>query len=205
MRISQISKCRVAVLSFLGALLLSTSALAHCDSMDGPVIRDAQTALEKGDPTPVLKWVTKDREGDIREAFQRTLAVRTKGDDARQLADRYFFETLVRIHRAGEGEAYTGLKPAGIVDSGISAADRALEVGSFEELAKQLSGAVKDGIGKRFATALELRKYAGDSVEAGRQYVEAYVDYVHFVENVNRLAVHGAPHTHHDSAPHSQK
>ena len=76
---------------------------AHCDALDGPVVKEAQLALEKGDVTPLLKWVTKEQENDIRNAFAQTLSVRTKGKDARELADRFFFETLVRVHRAGEG------------------------------------------------------------------------------------------------------
>ena len=85
---------------------------AHCDSLDGPVVMDARTALEKGDVTPVLKWVKKEHELEIRNVFEQTMTVRAKGEDAKALADMYFFETIVRIHRAGEGEAYTGLKPA---------------------------------------------------------------------------------------------
>jgi hypothetical protein len=43
----------------------------------------------------------------------RKLCVRTLDLEAKALADRYFFETLVRLYRAGEGAAYKGLKPAG--------------------------------------------------------------------------------------------
>ena len=181
---------------------LPIRALAHCDSLDGPVIQAAKLALEKGDPTPVLKWVKKEHEDEIRKAFNETITVRAKGNEARQLADRYFFETLVRIHRAGESEAYTGLKPAGSVDPGITAADKALGNGSVNELGKSISTAVTEGIRKRFAAALEKKKHAEDSIEAGREFVEAYVDYVHFVERVYYLASHGAPHTHRDS-PHA--
>ena len=84
-------------------------ARAHCDTLDGPVVLDAKAALQKGDVTPVLKWVRADDEKEIREAFAKTLKVRGLGDDARDLADHHFFETLVRIHRPGEGVAYTGL------------------------------------------------------------------------------------------------
>ena len=90
-------------------------AFAHCDSLDGPVIKEAQLALEKGDVRELLKWVTKEHEKDIRSAFAQSLSVRTKGKEARELADRFFFETLVRVHRAGEKAPYTGLKPAGII------------------------------------------------------------------------------------------
>ena len=132
------------------------------------------------------------------------MAVRRKGDDARALADRYFFETLVRIHRAGEGEAFTGLKPASHVDPGIAAADKTLQSGSAKELALHMSATVSEGIQKRFALALERKKHAADSIGAGREFVEAYVDYIHFVESVNRLALHGAPQLHHESSGHAE-
>jgi hypothetical protein len=189
---------------FLGAALAAMFAMgearAHCDALDGPVVRDARLALERGDPTPVLKWVEPQAEAEIREAFRATLAVRATSDEARQLADRYFFETLVRVHRAGEGEGFTGLKPAGSVDPGIAAADRALEAGSATRLSQALSARLSDGIATRFRRAMELRQQAGDSPDAGRAYVAAYVDYIHFVEEADRLARLGAPHVHHDEA-----
>lgn len=33
--------------------------------------------------------------------------------DAQEVADDWFFENTIRIHRAGEGAAYTGMKPGG--------------------------------------------------------------------------------------------
>lgn len=194
---------RLLLLSLAAALALGIGeARAHCDSLDGPVVRDAQLALERGDPTPVLKWVEPEGEAEIREAFRAALAVRAKGDEARQLADRHFFETLVRVHRAGEGEGFTGLKPAGSVDPGIAAADRALESGSATQLSQELSARLADGVATRFRRAMQLKQQAGNSVEAGRAYVAAYVDYIHFVEEADRLARRGAPHVHHDEPAH---
>lgn len=181
--------------------MVPDQAKAHCDSLAGPVVQDAQVALEKGDPTPVLKWVGREHEAEIRDALKQAVAVRGKGDDARALADRYFFETLIRIHRAGEGEPFTGLKPASSVDPGIAAADKALQSGSAEELSRQTSAAVGEGIRTRFAVARERREHVAASVEAGRAYVEAYVDYIHFVEEANRLASQGPSHAHHESPP----
>ena len=187
------------LLSLVAAMALGAGgARAHCDALDGPVVRDARLALERGDPTPVLKWVEPAGEAEIREAFRAALAVRTKGDEARQLADRYFFETLVRVHRAGEGEGFTGLKPAGAVDPGIAAADRALESGAVAHLSQELSTRLADGIATRFDHALQLRQRAGDNVEAGRAYVAASVDYIHFVESADRLTRRGAAHVHHE-------
>jgi hypothetical protein len=172
-----------------------THVWAHCDTLDGPVVTEAREALEKGDVTPVLKWVKKEREPEIREAFERTLIVRAKGPEGRELADTYFFETLVRVHRAGEGAPYTGLAPAGAVEPVVAKADQALEKGSVDVLAKKLAGLVDAGVRKRFSRALEARKHAGDSVEAGREYVEAYVEFVHYAEGLHAIAA--GPGAHH--------
>jgi hypothetical protein len=166
------------------------------------VARDALAALDKGEPSPVLKWVRKQDEGQIREAFQLALAVRSKGGDAKTVADRYFLETLVRVHRAGEGEAFTGIKPAGSVDPGIAAADEALRSGSADALAKRLASALSAGVLERFGLALERSKHSSESVEAGRAYVEAYVDYIHFVEGIDEIATRGVPHAHREPTSH---
>lgn len=198
MHLQRIRNCVVFFVAVAVVSLASGRVWAHCDSLEGPVVQDARLALEKNDPTPVLKWVKREHEGEIRDALRQAVAVRQKSDDAKALADRYFFETVVRIHRAGEGEGFTGLKPASSVDAGIAAADKALQSGSAKELATHMSAAITEGIQKRFAVAAERKKHAADSVEAGRKYVEAYVDYIHFVESVNRLALHGASHLHHE-------
>jgi hypothetical protein len=158
---------------------------AHCDTMSGPVVMTAKTALEKGDVTPVLKWVKKENEAEIREAFTKTLNARKMGLDAKEVADMYFFETLVRLHRAGEGAPYTGLKPAG-TDLGptVTGADKALENGSVDDLVKLVTDAVSAGIHERFVHAMEKKKHVDESVETGREYVEAYVTYVHYVERL---------------------
>ncbi len=165
---------------------LSTVARAHCDTLDGPVVKAAKLAFERGDVTPVLKWVKQENEAEVREAFEDTLKVRAVGPEARALADRYFFETLVRLHRAGEGAPYTGLKAAG-TDPGpaVRGADRALEEGSAEALIKLLSDELAAGVRERFAHALEGKKKAEDSIEAGRDFIAAYVEFVHYAERVH--------------------
>lgn len=187
--------------ALLAMCLVAHRVSAHCDSLDGPVVADARVALAQGDPGPVLKWVGKEREEEIRVAFKETMAVRAQGGEAESLADRHFFETVVRIHRAGEGEGFTGLKPAGGVDPGLSAADMALRSGSAKQLAERMSAAISEGIQTRFAIALERKAHAAASIDAGRAYVAAYVDYIHFVEGAYRLASDGASHRHHESPP----
>lgn len=194
-------KLRKAITAMVAStsMMLSALAAAHCDGMDGPVVRDARIALEERDPTVVLKWVGADKESEIREAFAKVLAVRALGKDAEELSELWFFETLVRLHRAREGEPFTGLKPAGRVDPSIAAADAALEAGASASgrLAKRLAENIEAEVRRRFELALERKRHA-DSIWAGREYVAAYVDYIHFVETVDRLVQKGAPHSHTD-------
>jgi hypothetical protein len=169
-------------------------AEAHCDTLGGPVVQTAQMALETGDVTPVLKWVPISDENAIREAFQNTLVVRQLGQEARKLADGYFFETLVRIHRAGEGAPYTGLKHGVDADPAVTLADRAVESGSAEKLSGALTAAIDKGINDRFRRVIETSKHANESIGAGRQYVAAYVDFTHYAESVHNLVEKTAEH-----------
>lgn len=186
----------------VSALLLVTLAgpvWAHCDSMEGPVVADAQRALDQKSVDPVLKWISEEDTDAVRQTFEMTLAVRDESEAARTIADRYFFETLVRLHRASEGEGFTGLKPAGSVEPGIAAADRALEVGKIEPLADQLAEAVRRAVMDRFQAADTARQTAEDSVAEGREFVAAYVQFTHFVEQVDDLVAEGASHQHRES------
>jgi hypothetical protein len=158
---------------------------AHCDTLDGPVVKTAKAALKKGDVTPILKWVKTENEAEIKDLFKRTLIVRSKGKEAQELADMYFFETLVRIHRAGEGAPYTGLKPGEDIDPAVALADKALESGSVDKLVDVLTKAMANGIRERFRSAGETQKHADDSVAAGREFVEAYVIFTHYVEGLH--------------------
>jgi hypothetical protein len=167
------------------------SVFAHCDTMDGPIVPEAQTALETGDITPVLKWVPRADEPAVQQAFRRALAVRDRGGDVREVADQYFLETLIRIHRQGEGAPFTGLKPAGTMAPAFVAADEALGSGDAADLVAALGQALEEEMHRRFAVTIERRAHADDSVEAGREYVEAYVAYIHFVEELHSLLEHG--------------
>lgn len=183
--------------------LAPSPARAHCDTVDGPVVKDARAAFEARDVTPVLKWVRADKEAEIRAAFGQALAVRALGPEARALADQYFFETLVRVHREGEGAAYTGLKPAGTaVEPGIAAADAALESGSIDGFVRQLGGEVERGLRQRHTRAVEARRHAAESVERGREFVEAYVDLMHYAERLLAAAAGPGPHAEAPAAGH---
>lgn len=165
-------------------LTMSGMAVAHCDTEKGPVIQEARAALEKGDVTPVLKWIKKDREAEVRAAFATTQAVRAKGPEAKELADRQFIETLVRLHRAGEGAPYSGIRDEP-VDPVIAMADMALKEGSADQMIRKISDHMGTVIRQKLDRLVEASKHKDDSVEAGRKFVAAYVDYMHYVENAH--------------------
>lgn len=186
----------------LGLLLVTGLSLsiakpiqAHCDTMDGPVVKDAIAALEAGEVRGVLKWIRPEDEREIRTLFDQVKAVRVQGESARALADRYFFESLVRIHRAGEGAPYTELKPAGAVEPVIAASDRALDRERIDTLVDKITSHIAEGIRQRFQKTLAAKQHVEDSVPAGRAYVAAYVEFTHYVEGLHQAAV-GTAHAH---------
>ncbi len=183
---------KLLISSMLGlSLLLGTASnvIAHCDTIEGPVVIAAKQALEKDDVNLVLIWVRQESEPEVKAAFEKALTAGKQGKEAKELADMYFFETVVRLHRAGEGESYTGLKPAGShICEVIPAADKALGSNSDEALLKMVQEKVKQGVEELFLRVQEKKKSASQSVEAGREYVEAYVTFMHYVESVYETA-----------------
>lgn len=183
-----------------GAILLMSPTLlrGHCDALDGPVITAAREALDSNKVELVLIWVPETNESEIRKAFQETMKVRGMGPEARDLADRYFFETLVRVHRSGEGAPYTGLKPAGQdLGPAIPAADQAIENRSPEEVLHLLEHAVHRGVRERFERVAARAEYNPADIQAGRQFVDAYVEFLHYVEGLY-LASHQGGHSGHE-------
>lgn len=189
----------LALSTTLVTLTLAPTLSAHCDSLGGPVITDAQTALAAGKPDIALKWVRANDEAEIRAAFSQTLAVRALSPAAEALADRWFFENLVRIHRAGEGAPYTGLKSEIPAESGIDAADRALATGEIAPLLDAAAHHVTEGLRARFERVRALAAYKDHNILDGRAYVDAYVGFIHFAEAATASAPHstaGAPQDH---------
>lgn len=179
------------------SLFLPALASAHCDTLDGPVVTAARSALQSGKIEPVLAWVQPADESEIRDAFARARAVRKGGKEAGALADRWFFETVVRVHRAGEGAPFTGLKPAGAPDPAVAATDRALSGGGPKQLEELLVHAVREGLHAHYSR-LEKEKPPAEDVAAGRRWVAAYVPFVHWAEGVHAAAAgaggHGSAH-----------
>lgn len=175
----------------LTVVVMSGVVSAHCDSLDGPVVVDARQALAKGDPSPVLKWVTPANEKAVRDAFDRTLKVGKLSAEAKEMAENYFLETLVRLHREGEGFGYTGLKPAGQQDPAVVMADKAIESGNLDSLLDAFAKHMGKEARQRFTKVVEARKHSGESVAKGREFVEAYVVFVHYIENLHNALAKG--------------
>ncbi len=187
-------KAVAGILAFGIWMVRPGEVVAHCDSLDGPVVLEAKAALVSGDVTPILKWVKEEHEAEVRIAFEKCVAVRSMGAEPAELADMYLFETLVRLHREGEGAPYTGLKHAGGIEPIVAAADEAIDAGGVDDLAERIGQAAEHGVRERFESLMEAREHEDESVEAGRAYVEAYVEFVHFVEALHDAVARGLEH-----------
>lgn len=182
------------LMAMAGILMSSGMAFAHCDTMSGPVITAAKQALETGNVNLVLIWVLAKSDKLIKDAFKKELKERKAGGEAAKKADMEFFETLVKVHREGEGVPYTGIKEDGEVEPGIAAADKAVESGSIAELEALLTEAVKHGIHKKYKEVAENKKYGKNDVKNGRKYVKAYVEFIHYAEGLLEAAEKGGHH-----------
>lgn len=173
-------------ISFLYFLFSSNVAFAHCDTLDGPVVIAAKKAIETENVNLVLVWVKKSDEDKIKEVFQKTITDRKANPTEKDSIDMSFFENLVRIHRAGEGESFEGLKPAGtIIDPIIAVADKAVETGSTVSLLEEMNSGLNGAVQNNFKAVLEKKNYNIDDVESGREYIESYVKFLHYVEGVD--------------------
>lgn len=164
--------------------------------MDGPVVTAAKRALDAGNVNLILPYAPEKAEPEIKKAFQRTLGLRKMGGEAKELADLWFFETVVRLHREGEGAGYTGLKPAGL-DWGpvVPRAEKAIEKGDPKEVIEFLSHVVEEQIRLRFNRVMAHKSYDVNDVAAAREYVEAMLGFElyshHIYENIMAGREHG--------------
>lgn len=181
--------------------ILPKKAYAHCDTMDGPTAKDGQKALETNNINFALKWIASEYEEELSKIFELSVKVRKLNKDAEELADRYFLENLVRIHRAGEGAPFEGLKPHGVpIDEKVAAADKSIEIGNLSPLEGLVSHEEMHELEKRFEKAMSLKSFDVNDVEAGRKYIEAYVSFFKFAEGEEHD--HGHGHAHHNTHEH---
>ncbi len=172
-------------LLILSMLILSTNVtFAHCDTMDGPLIKDARQAIDLNNVNYALKWVSSENEAEIKNAFYLMMKVRDLSPEAKELSEKYFFETLVRVHRSREGVPYTGIKPSGTpIDDKVLAADESIEIGNLSPLKELVSKDKLQELTKRFNKVMSLKNFDVNNVTAGREYIEAYVQFFKFAED----------------------
>lgn len=162
----------------------------HCDSLDGPVVTAARQALDARDVDLVLPYVHEDGEAEVRAAFDLVLPARSGGEAAAEVADLYFFETVVRVHRAGEGASFTGLKPAGLdVGPAIPLAEKAVSSGDERDVADFLTQTLAHSLGRRMGELRALDAARDGSVRQEREYVQAVLDFEVFSHRVYRAMI----------------
>ena len=185
------SKLSMMLLFAIFIFIFTNTASAHCDSYDGPVIKDAEMALETNNVNLILKWVTKEQEKEITTLFQKIYELRNGDKEVYEIVEKHFFETLVRLHRETEGAPYTGLKPAGTTKQIIQMTDKALKENNVEDFLLKLNNHIDKVVREKYEKVSKLDKVKDNSVEAGREFVAAYVDYTHTVEAIHDIIEHG--------------
>jgi len=167
----------------------------HCDTLDGPVVKAARKALDAGNVNLILPWVSQEGETEVKELFERALGVRAVGGQAAELADLWFFENVVRVHRAGEGAPYTGMKPAGL-DWGpvVPRAEKAIAEGNADEVIGFVNGVVEDELRERFESVEAHKGYDENDVPAAREYVQAELGFVLFSHHLYSYVKSGGGH-----------
>jgi len=182
-----------AAFTFAVVLLRPVLASAHCDTEDGPAVTDGRRALDTGNINYALKWISSDGESELREAFDQALTARRGGAGDAAAVERAFLESLVRIHRAGEGVGFDGIKPSGTgLDPIVVAADAALVSGSLDELIALVPADRIPRLRTLFTEALARKDFDVDDVSAARAYIAAYVTFFKYAE--------GEDHDHHHAA-----
>ena len=188
----------------LVAAMIPATVQAHCDTADGPAVTDGRRALATGNINYALKWIPADGEAELRQVFDKAQQIRPLGEEAAELADRLFLETLVRLHRLAEGVGFTGILPTGTaIDPVVAAADAALALGSDAGLLPMVPEERRAELDRRFLSAVALAEYDVDDVDAGREYLAAYVDFFKYAEGEEHEH-HGRGHQSHEHHPHGQ-
>jgi hypothetical protein len=183
----------IGIIALISMLATAQTLSAHCDTMDGPVVKDAHMAFQKNNVNYILKWVKPDDEDEIRSIFHQAMRIRPLNNSAKELAEKFLIENLVRLHRAGEGVPYEGVKPSGSpISEMILAADKSIEIGNMSPLKTLVAPERFTKLNELFNKVMSSRNYDVNEVKAGREYVEAYVQFFHFAEGEEES--HGSHH-----------
>jgi NADPH:quinone reductase-like Zn-dependent oxidoreductase len=191
---SQTNAVYTSLLMLLLVLGFSFNSQAHCDRINGPVAQAAKQALETGDVSEALIWVGEQQTEELKSKFQQSLKVYNSGEESQHLAERYFMETTVRLHREAEGMSYTGLKPAQPSSEDIQTAEQALDSGNLSPVTDLLAKEIRQKTNELYQQAMQAKENRGQSVEAGRRWVDAYVKYIVYVHSLHQKIQAGPAH-----------
>ena len=184
-------------------LMFPLAASAHCDTMDGPTVTDGFKAIESNNVNYILKWVQPEYEEEITHVFDLTMKVRDLSPEAKELAEKYLFDSLVRIHRDGEGAPFTGVKPSGTpIDEKVMAADEAILTGDLSKLEGMMEEEKLPELRERFENVMLKKDYDPNDVDAGREYIEAYVMFFKYAEGEEAHSAHGSEDAHSETEAH---
>lgn len=188
-------KVTIASIFTLAFMLgFASTGQAHCDRVNGPVGTDARKALETGDLDYALIWVGQAQEQELKSAFEQSLEVYKQGGSSKRLAERYFMSETVRLHREAEGMPFTGLKPAQPSSQDIRTAERALASGDLAPVTDMLANEIRKKTSELYSRAMEAKNGKDESVEAGREWVDAYVRYIVYVHKLYQKIQAGPAH-----------
>lgn len=168
-------------------MLTGISGFAHCDSYDGTVIKEAIKALDQNKVELVLKWIEPEQEKEIISLFDKTYSLKNEDQEVYAIVEKHFLETLVRLHRETEGASFTGLKPAGSMTPLVEMADNSIAEENVDEVIKTVTNHFEELLTNRYAEVAKLNKTKEESVEQGRAYVAAYVQYTHTLEALEHI------------------
>jgi hypothetical protein len=160
--------------------------------MDGPVVSACKMALDTGNVNYALPFVPKKAEEELSLAFEKTVKARKLGVDAAEVADLWFFETAVRLHREGEGASFTGLKPAGL-DWGpvVPLAEKDIENEDPTDTIEFLKRMVEEKMLEKFEAVISKKDYQSDDVDAAREYIEAMLNFVLSSHHLYKYVISG--------------
>ena len=181
------SSVRVLLVTVALSLFAVSPAFAHCDSYDGPVVKDALQALETNNVGLVYKWISTEQEAEISALFTKTYNLKKGDKEIYSLVEKHFLETLIRLHRQTEGFGFDGIKAAGTTKPIVQLSDKAIETGNIENLINQLNGHIAKVVEDKYNAVKELEKVKNESPEKGRDYVKAYVMYTHSLEAIHDI------------------
>ena len=157
------SRVRTFLVTAVLSMLVISPAFAHCDSYDGPVVKDALQALETNNVALVYKWISTEQEAEISALFTKTHNLKKGDKEIYSLVEKHFLETLIRLHRQTEGFGFDGIKAAGTTKPIVQLSDKAIETGNVENLINQLNGHIAKVVEDKYNAVKELEKVKNES------------------------------------------